>query len=114
MKEMTPTARGVRPFSRMLQLTKPNRSDAIAFVLLAGLAMLVFRGAEGIAEPLSRLRIEPVTLDPAYLPYYALRTTLRMFAALFASLVFTLVVATLESNDDAREMYYRRLPEAIP
>lgn len=94
MKEMTPTARGVRPFSRMLRLTAPNRADAIAFVLLAGLAMLVFRGAEGIAEPLSRLRIEPVTLDPAYLPYYALRTTLRMFAALFASLVFTLVVAT--------------------
>ncbi|WP_337848253.1 ABC transporter permease subunit [Sphingomonas sp.] len=95
MKEMTPIARGVRPFSRMLRLTAPNRADAIAFVLLTGLAMLVFRGAEGIAEPLSRLRIEPVTLDPAWLPYYALRTTLRMFAALFASLVFTLVVATL-------------------
>lgn len=98
MKEMTPIARGVRPFSRMLRLTAPNRADAIAFVLLAGLAMLVFRGAEGIAEPLSRLRVEPVTLDPAYLPYYALRTTLRMFAALFASLVFTLVVATLAAR----------------
>ncbi|MCP1470686.1 NitT/TauT family transport system permease protein [Sphingobium sp. OAS761] len=98
MKEMTPIARGVRPFSRMLRLTAPNRADAIAFVLLTGLAMLVFRGAEGIAEPLSRLRIEPVTLDPAYLPYYALRTTLRMFAALFASLAFTLVVATLAAR----------------
>jgi NitT/TauT family transport system permease protein len=98
MKEMTPIARGVRPFSRMLQLTRPNRSDAIAFVLLGGLAMFVFRGAEGIAEPLSRLRVEPVTLDPAYLPYYALRTTLRMFAALFASLVFTLVIATLAAR----------------
>lgn len=98
MREMTPIARGVRPFSRMLRLTAPNRADAVAFVLLAGLAMLVFRGAEGIAEPLSRLRIEPVTLDPAWLPYYALRTTLRMFAALFASLVFTLVVATLAAR----------------
>jgi NitT/TauT family transport system permease protein len=98
MKEMTPIARGVRPFSRMLRLTAPNRADAIAFVLLAGLAMLVLRGTEGIAEPLSRLRIEPVTLDPLYLPYYALRTTLRMFAALLASLVFTLVVATLAAR----------------
>ena len=98
MTEMTPIARGVRPFSRMLRLTAPNRADAIAFVLLVGLAMLVFRGAEGIAEPLSRLRIEPVTLDAVYLPYYALRTTLRMFAALFASLVFTLVVATLAAR----------------
>ena len=98
MTEMTPIARGVRPFSRMLRLTAPNRADAIAFILLVGLAMLVFRGAEGIAEPLSRLRIEPVTLDAVYLPYYALRTTLRMFAALFASLVFTLVVATLAAR----------------
>ena len=98
MKEMIPIARGVRPFSRMLRLTAPNRADAIAFVLLTGLAMLVFRGAEGIAEPLSRLRIEPVTLEPLYLPYYALRTTLRMFAALLASLVFTLVVATLAAR----------------
>jgi NitT/TauT family transport system permease protein len=98
MKEMTPIARGMRPFSRMLRLTAPNRADATAFVLLAGLAMLVFRGAEGIAEPLSRLRIEPVALDPTWLPYYALRTTLRMFAALFASLVFTIVVATLAAR----------------
>ncbi|WP_235522901.1 ABC transporter permease [Novosphingobium sp. Leaf2] len=82
----------------MLRLTAPNRADAIAFVLLAGLAMLVVRGAEGMAEPLSRLRVEAVTLDPAMLPYYALRTTLRMFAALFASLAFTLVVATLAAR----------------
>lgn len=98
MTEVTPISRGVRPFSRMLRLTAPNRADAIAFVLLTSIAMLVFRGAEGIVEPLSRLRIEPVTLDPAYLPYYALRTTLRMFAALFASLGFTLVVATLAAR----------------
>jgi len=98
MTEVTPISRAVRPFSRMLRLTAPNRADAIAFVLLTSIAMLVFRGAEGIVEPLSRLRIEPVTLDPAYLPYYALRTTLRMFAALFASLAFTLVVATLAAR----------------
>lgn len=98
MTEVTPISRGVRPFSRMLRLTAPNRADAVAFVLLTSIAMLVFRGAEGIVEPLSRLRIEPVTLDPAYLPYYALRTTLRMFAALFASLAFTLVVATLAAR----------------
>jgi NitT/TauT family transport system permease protein len=98
MKEMTPIARGMRPFSRMLRLTAPNRADAGAFVLLTGLAMLVFHGAEGIAEPLSRLRIEPVMLDPLCLPYYALRTTLRMFAALLASLVFTLVIATLAAR----------------
>jgi NitT/TauT family transport system permease protein len=98
MQEFPVLARGIRPFSRMLPLTKPSRADAIAFVLLAALAMLVFRGAHDIAEPLSRLRIEPVTLDPAWLPYYAMRTTLRMFAALLASLAFTLVIATLAAR----------------
>jgi NitT/TauT family transport system permease protein len=88
----------VRSFSRILRMSRPNRADVIAFVLLAGLAVLVFRGGEGIAEPLSRLRIEPVTLDPANLPYYALRTVIRMFAALAASLVFTLIVATLAAR----------------
>ncbi|NKJ43085.1 ABC transporter permease subunit [Novosphingobium sp. SG720] len=85
-------------FSRMLRLSRPNREDAIAFAILSGLAVLVFRTAEGVVAPLSSLNLEPVTLDPAHLPYYALRTVLRMFAALFASTVFTLVVATLAAR----------------
>ncbi len=86
------------PFSRMLRLTQPNKADGIAFVILAALALLVFRGAEGAVEPLAKLHLEPVTLDPAYLPYYALRTVIRMFAALAASTVFTLFVATLAAR----------------
>jgi NitT/TauT family transport system permease protein len=99
---MTPekqSARVLPSFSRMLRLTKPNRADGIAFVILAALALLVFRGAEGAVEPLAKLHFEPVTLDPAFLPYYALRTVLRMFAALLASTVFTLVVATLAARN---------------
>ena len=90
--------RSLPSFSRMLRLTRPNREDAIAFVILSGLALLVFRAAEGAVAPLSSLHLEPVTLDPAHLPYYALRTILRMFAALLASTVFTLVVATLAAR----------------
>lgn len=90
--------RALPAFSHMLSLARPNRADAIAFVLLAGLGLLVFRGAEGAVQPLSTLHVEPVTLDPRYLPYYALRTVLRMFAALAASTVFTLVVATLAAR----------------
>jgi NitT/TauT family transport system permease protein len=85
-------------FSRMLRLTRPNREDAIAFIILLGLAVLVFRAAEGAVAPLSALHLEPVTLDPTHLPYYALRTILRMFAALFASTLFTLVFATLAAR----------------
>ena len=93
------SARVLPSFSRMLRLTKPNRADGIAFVILAALALLVFRGAEGAVEPLAKLHLEPVTLDLAFLPYYALRTVLRMFAALIASTVFTLIVATLAARN---------------
>jgi len=85
-------------FSRMLRLTRPSPEDAIAFVILAGLGVLFFRAAQGTVAPLSTLQMEPVTLDPVYLPYYALRTVMRMFAALFFSTVFTLVVATLAAR----------------
>ncbi|KUR73402.1 ABC transporter permease subunit [Novosphingobium sp. FSW06-99] len=98
---MSPDRNSARPlpaFSRMLRLTRPSREDAIAFVILAGLGVLFFRAAQGAVAPLSTLRLEPVVLDPWFLPYYALRTTLRMFAALFASTVFTLVVATLAAR----------------
>ena len=91
-------ARALPAFSRMLRLTKPNREDGIAFVILGSIALLIFRGAEGVIAPLSTLHLEPVTLDPVYLPYYALRTVIRMFAALLASTVFTLVVATLAAR----------------
>ena len=93
------SARVLPSFSRMLRLTKPNRADGIAFVTLAALALLVFRGAEGAVEPLAKLHLEPVTLDLAFLPYFALRTVLRMFAALIASTVFTLIVATLAARN---------------
>ncbi|MFX8957387.1 sulfonate ABC transporter permease, partial [Acinetobacter baumannii] len=36
----------------------------------------------------------PISLDPAALPGYALRTTLRMLAALACSLLFTFTIAT--------------------
>ncbi len=93
------TARGLLSLSRQWRgRVAPSWADAVAFLLLAGAAVLVIQGAEGMAAPLARLNIAPVTLDPANLPGYALRTTLRMFAALAASLVFTFVVATLAAK----------------
>ncbi|MBS0284785.1 MAG: ABC transporter permease subunit [Proteobacteria bacterium] len=99
------TARGLLSLSRQWRgRVAPSWADAVAFLLLAGAAVLVIQGAEGMAAPLARLNIAPVTLDPANLPGYALRTTLRMFAALAASLVFTFVVATLAAKSRRAEM----------
>jgi hypothetical protein len=104
MPAMSQIARGVRPFSRLWRATAPGWADTVA-LLLAGVAVLVIRGAEGIAEPLSHLRIAPVTLDPWNLPAYALRATLRMFAALAASPVSTPVVATLAAKSKRAESH---------
>ena len=43
--------------------------------------------------PIGVLQTQKISLDPSNLPEYALRTTLRMLAAMVASLVFTLVTA---------------------
>src|SRR6201996_8218135 len=82
----------------------PNRADVVAALLLGGAAVLVARGAGEMNQPLSALRIAPVTLDPAMLPQYAVLTTLRMFAALAASLLFTFVVATLAAKSKKAEL----------
>src|SRR4030081_2424152 len=82
----------------------PNPYDLAIFVLIAGVFVLIAHGAHEMAAPAVRLASEPVTLDPANLPEYALRTTLRMFAAILASLVFTFVVATLAAKSRKAEL----------
>ena len=82
----------------------PNRFDLVAFLLLGGLAVLVLHGARQMNLPISRLPNAGVTLDPSRLPEYALRSTLRMFAAIIASLIFTFVVATLAARSRKAEL----------
>ncbi|MEH6421308.1 ABC transporter permease subunit [Pseudomonas sp. CGJS7] len=54
-------------------------------------------------EPLAALSADPVSLQVANLPEYALRTTLRMFAAMLASLLFTFLVATWAAKSQRAE-----------
>nr|WP_319942105.1 ABC transporter permease subunit [Pseudomonas quasicaspiana] len=70
-------------------------------MLVAAIALLVlfvFYSAGQMNQPLSVLDSAPVSLDLAHLPSYTLRTTLRMFAALFVSFVFSIVIATLAAK----------------
>src|ERR1700682_1596484 len=82
----------------------PNLYDCVIFVLVASALVLLAHGAHQMGQPLARLDLAPVTLDPANLPEYALRTTLRMFAAILASLLFTFVVATLAAKSRKAEL----------
>jgi NitT/TauT family transport system permease protein len=82
----------------------PNLYDLAIFILVAGVFVLIAHGAHEMTAPAVRLASEPVTLDPANLPEYALRTTLRMFAAILVSLLFTFVVATLAAKSRKAEL----------
>src|SRR6516164_8581506 len=82
----------------------PNLYDCVIFILIAGALVAIGHGVRGIGAPLTQLDFAPVTLDPWNLPGYALRTTLRMFAAVLASLSFTFVVATLAAKSRRAEL----------
>ncbi|MBO0736840.1 MAG: ABC transporter permease subunit [Alphaproteobacteria bacterium] len=82
----------------------PNRWDIIAFPLVFGLLLLAARGARETLAPLSALKEPVVSLDPVNLPEYALRTTLRMLAAMIASLLFTITYGTLAAKSRRAEV----------
>ncbi len=76
----------------------PNRWDVLALPLVIGLLALVAIGGHQMNQPLGSIEAVPVTLDPEMLPEYALRSTMRMLAAMAASLVFTFTYATLAAK----------------
>jgi NitT/TauT family transport system permease protein len=76
----------------------PNRYDLIALVLVGAAAVFVVHGAQQMNLPVAHLKTSPIVLDPRRLPGYALRSTLRMFAAIIVSLLFTFVVSTLAAK----------------
>jgi NitT/TauT family transport system permease protein len=76
----------------------PNRWDLIALPIVFGLLVAATVGARQTLAPLATLTGPSVSLDPLNLPEYALRTTLRMLAAMVASLVFTFTYGTLAAK----------------
>ncbi|MGU7771842.1 ABC transporter permease [Burkholderia sp. MR1-5-21] len=81
----------------------PNRWDFIAFPLIVCLIAMAAIGFHQTLAPISTLKTQALSLDPSNLPEYALRTTLRMLAAMVASLVFTLVYGTLAAKSRRAE-----------
>ncbi|CTP82786.1 sulfonate ABC transporter permease [Xanthomonas translucens pv. arrhenatheri] len=81
----------------------PNLHDLAVFALLLALGVLLLHGAADMRAPLPPPGTEAVSLGLQHLPEYGLRTTLRMFAAMAASLLFTFVVATLAAKSRRAE-----------
>jgi NitT/TauT family transport system permease protein len=72
----------------------PNIWDVAAIICVFGLFVAVTQVARGTMVSINAPGATGVSLDPYRLPEYALRTTLRMLAALAASLVFTFTYGT--------------------
>jgi NitT/TauT family transport system permease protein len=92
-----------RFFPRQVVEASGNRWDWVMLpIVLAGFT-LVALAASQMARPFHLGESLPISLEPAVLPYYLLRTTLRMFIALAASLVFACVFAALAAKVRALE-----------
>ena len=82
----------------------PSWRDFAATLLVLGLMLLLGIGARQMVAPLVAAHPPEISLSPALLPLYTLRTIIRMLAALVASLVFTFTYATLAAKSRRAEM----------
>lgn len=80
-----------------------NRWDMLLLILI--LSILFFLGWAGtqMVTPYSLGEPLPLSLLPTKLPFYALRTVLRMFIALALSIAFTFIVGTLAAKNRRAE-----------
>ncbi len=77
----------------------PNGFDVAALLAVTALLIAVAHAARHTFAPLEVVpQTTAIRLDPAYLPGYALRTVMRMFAALSCSLLFTFTYATFAAK----------------
>ena len=103
MPTKTAGDRRIATISATVARAWPNRYDLIVFIALGALFVAIIHGAKSMHRPLEGLAANPVSLDPWNLPQYALLTTLRMFAALGFSLLFTFLVAPLAAKSKKAE-----------
>jgi NitT/TauT family transport system permease protein len=82
----------------------PSWWDLAAVLLVLGVVILLGSGAKQMTAPFALTNPTPVSLSPSMLPMYAVRTTLRMLAALIASLIFTLLYATAAAKSRRAEI----------
>ncbi len=82
----------------------PNRWDLVAFPSSSVCWPSPASGHINRSLPIQTLNQASISLNPIYLPEYALRTTLRMLSALAVSLVFTFVYGTLAAKSRRAEV----------
>ncbi|RQV01943.1 ABC transporter permease subunit [Burkholderia cenocepacia] len=84
-------------------LPAPGWRDLAAMLIVTGVLLLAGISAHQMAGPLASAHPPAISLSPAALPGYTLRTVSRMFAALLASIVFTFVYASAAARSRSAE-----------
>ncbi len=94
-----PSLTAIRPWRYI-----PSVWDALIFALVLGLIALIAFGGHETTQPLAAVEHARISLAPSALPYYALRTTLRMLAGIVCSFIFTLGYGALAQKSRRAEM----------
>jgi NitT/TauT family transport system permease protein len=89
---------------RPVWLAVPNQWDLIAFPIVIAILVTLALGAKSTFAPLEAVQRAPISLDPAMLPDYAVRTVLRILAAMVASLLFTFNYGTFAAKSRRAEI----------
>ncbi|HTW50884.1 MAG TPA: ABC transporter permease subunit [Stellaceae bacterium] len=82
----------------------PGWRDPVAVLLVLGVVILLGIGIHEMTTPFVVQHQPEISLSPAVLPYYTLRTVMRMLAAMAASLIFTFAYATPAGKSRRAEM----------
>lgn len=89
--------------NEVTQWPTPNYWDIVAILFVVGLIVLLGWGGMHMHDHFHMGHAIPITLNPWRLPYYALRTFLRMLIAMCCSLIFTFLFATLAAKNKHAE-----------
>lgn len=80
-----------------------NHWDILAVVMILSGLFLLATGASQMASPYKLGEPIAISLNPLYLPHYALRTTLRLFIALLVSLLVTFIFGAWAAKNEKAE-----------
>lgn len=80
-----------------------NRWDFLLLILVFAVLFFLAWTGKQMATPYAIGDPLPISLHTGMLPFYASRTVLRMFVALFFSILFTLIVGTLAAKNRRAE-----------
>lgn len=81
----------------------PNRWDIVALIFVLGVIGVLAWSAKQMTAPYELGQAVPISLDPIFLPEYALRTVLRMLIALLVSFLFTFIFGTWAAKSKRAE-----------